>query len=291
MAKFTRVLVGHDGGEHAEDALALGQLIAERSGAELVVASVVPSPVGGSFVPALTADAYTELTDKARASLEAVAGPAGATFEVEQSSSASHGLSSIAERIGADLVVVGSSPRAAEGHTRAGRKARQLMSGGDCAVAIAPDGFRERASLERIGAGVDGSPESRLATETAVDLAADGSKFQLLSVAAGFADEWGRWGATYPLAEMAEATHEAAVLLLDEMAEVVPDRLETEKVLLEGTAPVQLAEASANLDLLCLGSRAYGPVRRVLLGSVSSDVVNHAASAVLVVPRTDQTED
>jgi nucleotide-binding universal stress UspA family protein len=32
-------------------------------------------------------------------------------------------------------------------------------------------------------------------------------------------------------------------------------------------------------------------VRRVLLGSVSSDVMNHAASAVLVVPRTGQTND
>lgn len=291
MAKFTRVLVGHDGGEHAEDALALGQLIANRSEAELVLASVVPHPVGGSFVPALPAEAYTELTDKARASLEAVADRVGATFEVEQSSSASHGLSSVVDRTGADLVIVGSSPRAAEGHTRAGRKARQLMSGGDCAVAIAPDGFRERASLDRIGAGVDGSPESRLAAETAIELAADGSNFQLLSVAAGFADEWGRWGATYPLAEMAEATHEAASLLLDEMAAVVPDRLTAEKVLLEGTAPIQLAEASSALDLLCLGSRAYGPVRRVLLGSVSSDVVNHAASAVLVVPRTDEDSD
>ncbi len=291
MAKFTRVLVGHDGGEHAEDALALGQLIANRSGAELVLASIVPHPVGGSFVPALPAEAYTELTDKARGILESVADRVGATFEVEQSSSASHGLSSVARRIGADLVVVGSSPRAENGHTRAGRKARQLMSGGESAVAIAPDGFREKASLDRIGVGVDGSPESRLATETAIELAADGSTFRLLSVAAGFADEWGRWGATYPLAEMAEATHEAAALLLDEMAQVVPDRLETEKVLLEGTAPIQLAEASRDVDLLCLGSRAYGPVRRVLLGSVSSDVVNHAASAVLVVPRTDQAED
>jgi nucleotide-binding universal stress UspA family protein len=60
---------------------------------------------------------------------------------------------------------------------------------------------------------------------------------------------------------------------------------------LEGTAPIRLAEASEGLDLLCLGSRGYGPVRRVLLGSVSSDVVNHAASAVMVVPRTDRDED
>lgn len=291
MATFKRVLVGYDGGEHAEDALALGQLSAERSGAELVLASVVPNPVGGSIMPALPADAYTELTDKARGNLEAVADRVGGTFEVEQSSSPSHGIQTVGDRVGADLVVVGSSPRAEEGHTRAGRKARQLMSGGESAVAVAPDGFRSRAKLDRVGVGIDGSPESRVATETAIDLAPDGGTLKLLAVAAGFADEWGRWGTTYPMAEMAEATREGAELLLAEMAEIVPDRLEAEKVMLEGTAPIQLAEASAGLDLLCLGSRGYGPVRRVLLGSVSSDVVNHASSAVLVVPRTDEADD
>ncbi|HNA24476.1 MAG TPA: universal stress protein [Solirubrobacterales bacterium] len=291
MATFTRVLVGHDGGKHAEDALSLAKLIAERTGAELVLASVIPNPVGGSFGPALPAEAFTELAGKARASLEAAAARVGAGVEVEQSSSAAHGLQAIAERIGADLIVVGSSPSAETGHTRAGRKARQLLSGADCAIAVAPDGFHDRAGLDRIGVGIDGSPESRLATETAVGLAPDGSELQLLAVAAGFADEWRRWGVTYPLAEMAEATRESADALLKEMEQVVPARLTAKKLLLEGTAPIQLAEASAGLDLLCLGSRGYGPVRRVLLGSVSSDVMNHAASAVLVVPRTDQTND
>jgi len=107
-----------------------------------------------------------------------------------------------------------------------------------------------------------------------------------VAVAAGFADEWGRWGATYPLAEVAEATRESAQLLLAEMVEVIPDRIRAGKVLLEGTAAIKLAEASADLDLLVLGSRGYGPVKRVLLGSVSADVVNHAASALMVVPRS-----
>lgn len=291
MAPFKRVLVGHDGGEHADDALALGQLVAERTGAALVLGSVVPNPVGGSFVPALPADAFTELNAKAKASVEAVAARVGAAVEIEQSSSPSHGLLSVAERIEADLTVVGSSPWAKQGQTRAGRKARQLMSGATSAVAIAPDGFRDRANLNTIGVGVDGSTESRLATEAAVDLSADGSTLKLLAVAAGFADEWGRWGATYPLAEMAEATRESAELLLVEMQEVVPDRLKAERVLLEGTAQIKLAEASAGLDLLCLGSRGYGPVKRVLLGSVSSDVVNHASSAVMVIPRGESVED
>lgn len=290
MATFKRVLVGHDGGEHADDALALARLIAERSGAEIVLASVVPNPIGGSLVPALPADAFTELTAKAKANLEAVAEPLGADAEIEQASSATHGLQTVARRIEADLIVVGSSPRAEQGKTRAGHKGRQLMSAGSCAVAIAPAGFRDAPALSRIGVGIDGSPESKLAIEAAVELAPDGSVLQLIAVAAGMADEWGRLGATYPLAELADATREAATDLLEKTGSSLPEGVAAGKKMMEGTAPIQLADASADLDLLCLGSRGYGPIRRVLLGSTSADVVNHASSAVLVVPRTDQDE-
>jgi nucleotide-binding universal stress UspA family protein len=46
-----------------------------------------------------------------------------------------------------------------------------------------------------------------------------------------------------------------------------------------------LLEQSEHLDLLVLGSRGYGPLKRVLLGSISMSVMNAARCAVLVVPR------
>jgi nucleotide-binding universal stress UspA family protein len=59
-------------------------------------------------------------------------------------------------------------------------------------------------------------------------------------------------------------------------------------VLREGDAIMELRAVSEDaIDLLCLGSRSYGPVRRVLLGSTSTGVVGDAGCAVLVVPRTD----
>lgn len=294
---FERILVGYDAGETAEDALALAVLIADRAGAKLTLGTVAPipatgtNPLAGGASPVVPLEAQTELDAKIRAGLEPVAARVGGDFEVEQSTSPARGLESLGERIAADLIVLGSSPQAKEGHTRAGKEARHLMSGGAAAVAIAPEGFRDRAALDRIGVGIDGSPESELALETAAALAEGASDFQLLAAAAGFADEWGRWGVTYPMAEMAEATRGAAEELLARTARELPESLGARQMLLEGTAPIRLAEASKNLDLLCLGSRAYGPVRRVLLGSVSSDTVNHAASAVLVVPGTGQSED
>jgi nucleotide-binding universal stress UspA family protein len=43
--------------------------------------------------------------------------------------------------------------------------------------------------------------------------------------------------------------------------------------------------AERDVDLLVCGSRGYGPVRRVLLGTVSSALVRQASVPTLVVPR------
>jgi nucleotide-binding universal stress UspA family protein len=45
-----------------------------------------------------------------------------------------------------------------------------------------------------------------------------------------------------------------------------------------------IVEAAADFDLLVIGSRGYGPVRRVLLGSVSTALVRSAPCSVLVLP-------
>jgi nucleotide-binding universal stress UspA family protein len=46
-----------------------------------------------------------------------------------------------------------------------------------------------------------------------------------------------------------------------------------------------LIEISEHLDLLVCGCRGYGPVRAVLLGSVSRRVISHARCPVAVLPR------
>ena len=46
-----------------------------------------------------------------------------------------------------------------------------------------------------------------------------------------------------------------------------------------------LVDLSARMDLLVCGSRGYGPVRAVLLGSVSRRVVGEARCPVIVLPR------
>jgi nucleotide-binding universal stress UspA family protein len=46
-----------------------------------------------------------------------------------------------------------------------------------------------------------------------------------------------------------------------------------------------IAEAAADFDLLVVGSRGYGPLRRTLLGSVSAKLMRSTPCAALVLPR------
>jgi nucleotide-binding universal stress UspA family protein len=71
---------------------------------------------------------------------------------------------------------------------------------------------------------------------------------------------------------------------LESTAEKISD-LEVTQHLHDGDAAAELVRESAELGLLVTGSRAYGPVRTVLLGSVANDVIRGAECPVVVVPR------
>jgi nucleotide-binding universal stress UspA family protein len=281
---FERIVVGFDESDGSRDALVLGKALADRVNAKLVVAGVVPSPTGGSLMPALPADAFTNLAAQVRKGVEAAASEYGAEAEIVEASSAARGLEELTERIEGDLLVLGSA-RTSGGTARAGHKARVLMQGSRCAVALAPVGYRNSdPNLTTIGAAVDGSPESGHALEAAAEIAGEGT-VRVMSVATDFAETWGFWGAAYALSELADASKEATEKILEKAAAAIPDRTGKETVMLEGVAADQLRYQSEGLDLLCVGSRGYGPVLRVLLGSVSSDLLKEVACPILVVPR------
>ena len=66
-----------------------------------------------------------------------------------------------------------------------------------------------------------------------------------------------------------------------------PQGLTPETVLLHGPAAEEIARRIQGVvDLLFVGSRGYGPLRRALLGSVSGALVRDAGCPVIVIPRT-----
>jgi len=286
------VLVGFDGSEGGSDALTLGRLIAGRIGAALVVGAVLPNHAVRRFAEAASGsvehDVDRPVADRARRA----AAEAGARCEVVRSGSPARGLYELASRTAASVVTIGSSNGPA-GRTHAGRIAHALLQGAPCAVALAPVGYRyESPALRVVGVAVDGSPESDEALAAAVAIA-DGATLRLMSAAASpVTGYWGygSWG--YGLDELSEAGVQLARGHLDRAVAEVPAQLRPATALLHGDAASALVgEAEKGLDLLCLGSRGFGPLRRVLLGSVSAAVVRDIECPVLVVPRssTDST--
>jgi nucleotide-binding universal stress UspA family protein len=81
-----------------------------------------------------------------------------------------------------------------------------------------------------------------------------------------------------------EARVEAEQALRAAVAELGDD-VATEADAFVGDAAEILIELSEQLDLLVCGSRGYGPLRAVVLGSVSRRVAGDARCPVIVLPR------
>ena len=52
-----------------------------------------------------------------------------------------------------------------------------------------------------------------------------------------------------------------------------------------GTPTEELVGLSQHVDMLFVGSRAWGPVRRILLGSTAAGLSRRSACPLIVVPR------
>lgn len=274
---YTRIIVGYDGSAHAEDALALGHLLAKTTGAELVVAGVFPelAPVRAS-----AGDVEVEHADL----VERAARSVGAEAEAVPSSSPARGLHELAEEIDADLLVVGSYGKATLGRVLAGSVAQRLLQGSPCAVAVAPAGYRNtEPGLRVLAVGYDGLPEAKEALAAAVEIAeAAGATLRIYAVV----EPPSSWVTGYATSDYAASMREYLREQVDNALELVPEPLRPADELLKGEPATALREeAEKGVDLLCVGSRGYGPVRRVLLGSVSAELVQSAPCPVLVVPR------
>ena len=262
------IVVGFDGSDEAYDALYLAERIRAGSGRALIVAVVDENapPVGDS-------GGYWEYQQNYFAEMgrRAIEFLGHRDFERRSASdSAPAALQQVAEEEAADLIVLGSTHRGQVGRVLAGSVGERLLGGSPCAIAIAPKGYAEGAhpSLGLIGIGYDGGEESRLALATGIGLArASDSSLRLIAVAR---DEAG--------AQRLERELDAA----SDLCGGVP----AERRLLHGGAAAALADQGVELDLLVLGSRDYGPIRTVLLGGVSREVVRTSPCPVVIVPRS-----
>jgi nucleotide-binding universal stress UspA family protein len=158
--------------------------------------------------------------------------------------------------------------------------------GAPCAVTVAPKGYAEQAddSLDVIGVGYDGSPESEVAVESAHALAeVVGARLRAIGVV-----ETGLLHRIPGLEAGARKVGEARDALLERFERILgalPGAPDVERTMLEGDPSEVLAGAAAETDLMVVGSRGYGPLHHVLLGSVSTRLMRRSPAPLLVVPR------
>ena len=222
--------------------------------------------------------------------IAALASDIGATNRNVDSMSVARGLHELAEESGADLVIVGSSRHGKAGQALLGNGAVALMHGSSCAVAVAPNGYRDGAAepVSAIVVGYDGSPDSKLALKSAFDLArAYDVPLRLVTVAEPPPEIYGKGGrASAGWHALKESIEEEARAQLEAARSSTPADVTVEATLVSGEPVAALADAAkAPGSVLVLGSRAYGSVRSVLLGSISRALADKAPAPLIVYPR------
>lgn len=286
---FKRTVVGYGGDQAGRDALALTARL------EALFATVT---VVYPYSPLLRMIRSDVVEKRVRSEIASLHGDSPAltraTYRWSSASWPIHALHSMAAFDHAELIVTGAAhQRAALSHVSF---VERMVHGAPCAVALAPAGYAEAAfpSNGRIGVGFEETAEGKAALLLAHHIAHRlGSELEVIA-------------GSHMVANVAMYGFASALRpeLEDELYAATTTGIERAVVDLPAGVPVHtdiqredpsrlLGRRSHHLDLLLLGSRAYGPLRHALLGSVSAAAVRNSRCPVLVVPRgaAEQAED
>jgi nucleotide-binding universal stress UspA family protein len=259
------VLAGYVDDPGGREALALARTIAEVTGTRLTVA-VVHSPERAASV----VEAQAALRHAADL-LEGLP----ADLVTHESRSASRGLSVLASRTGADLIVIGSPPGGAHGRINLGGTADHLLHASPQTVLLTPAGHRPSGAPQRITVAYVRRPQC----EEAVMAAASASvrldvPLRLVTLALAGADE-----------EPLRDDLALAIRLAGQSSGLDADEIRA--AIGEGDDVAAAVEDLewAEGDLLVCASSEDAPVHRVFLGETAFKMVRAAPCPVAVLPR------
>jgi nucleotide-binding universal stress UspA family protein len=288
------VIVGVDGSKRSVEALALADLLGPALGREVLIAYVHPY---GELESLLSGGEYETLVHEVAQSTflqvrEHLPSVPERRMRLVSDRSPAAGLQRLAEREGAALIVIGSSHRSRIGRILVGGTGERLLSGASAPVAVAPAGYAASGrGIQTVGCGFDGSRESHLALAWAAELARTASaRLRVLSVYERTLPASVALGGGLPATSINAVLRRECEEELARAVSALDGDIDASATLLEGDAHELLARESGDHDLLVVGSRGYGPLRAVLLGSVSSALVRSAQSPLLIVPRGDVGE-
>lgn len=278
------VVVAMDDGAGARAAAHVAAALSRERGAQpIVLRAFSPSP---DLLPTMppTPHGVTRRLEQERASvtdalLEAV--PTATDWPVFVVAGApSSVLATTARELDASMIAVGLHHRARL--RRAWRAETVLSVLRESTVPVLATTAEMRGLPTHIVVGVDFGRAGLAAARAALSILADGGTLVLAFV-------------ELPHAPMAEATEGEAVVhaqgvvgafarLRDELR--VPDGVRVDTVVVEGTPAAALAALAdrTGASVIAVGARSHGLVDRLLLGTVTRDLVHMAKHSLLIVP-------
>ena len=293
---YSDLIIGFDDSPPARDALAFARRLALATGAhpmvlyvrprQAVSAEVVPDADG----PSWQADVEAKL-DAARSVLRDVP---GATFEGVIDGSPARALHRAASDSDAGLIVLGATHRAGRRRVVPGTTADAVIHAAPCAIAIAPAGYADATESRPFGlvtGAVDGGDETERVARVAARIARRaGGSLRLVMVADVPFSHGPEFTSTLGYGSLKPEVREAAEKTLERATTAAGAGIEIDTRIAEAPVADGIARESEGSDLLVIGSRGYGPLRRVVLGSSTAKILEAATCPVLVVPRRTAEE-
>lgn len=268
------ITVGVDGRAEHRAALDWAIARAERDGSRLDLVSVIQR--GWGDPPGEPDPAFAGIAGRLLEAEVAIA--ARRVAEVTHHLRTGHvGTELVAASRAADLLVVGAHPASDRSHF-AGSLAVRVAAAADVPVAVVPHGWGGRAG--GVTVGVDGEPPSELAVDVAAD-EADALGAPLIVVCSGFTANPLLTGLV-PEIGLGDR-RERIVQEAQRRARERHPSLDIRTRVIEAAPARGLVEAAAGSALLVVGTHNRRTGARLLLGSVSHDVLLNLALPVLIV--------
>lgn len=289
------VVVGYRAGEVGLSGLHLAARIARTRGGSLVVATIVPRPWLAPSIARVDAE-YERWAETLAA--ESAKEAAGFLSELADGlevvclhrahGSVPGGLIEVVDEVNADVLVLGSLPSGGRGHVLIGSTADWLLHASRVPVAISPRTYRSHdGKLTRLTCAFSATPDGVEVVRRCLDI---GERFGLPVRVITFAV---RGKTMYP-PEVGIAVEDQVLQAWASQAQQILEQLRTDGIVSEDVA-LQVVSGRSWKDalekadwqegeILALGTRPRGDIRRVFLGSRSTKIIRESSVPVLVLP-------
>jgi nucleotide-binding universal stress UspA family protein/nitrite reductase/ring-hydroxylating ferredoxin subunit len=265
---YRRVLVGTDGSNSAAIAVQAAARMAKRLRTELLIVSAYEPPGMTEEMAASVLAHAKETAEVQRITVNTV----------KQRGEAADIVLQVADREGADLIVVGNKGMGQATRFRLGSVPDRVAHFAPCdllivdTTSVVKAGGTEDEPIRRLLVGTDGSPTAAEAARKAFELAM-------------------RLGADVVLVYVGDPL--LGAIALEQTAEGGPEGVDVQRVVVQGDpaeALCSLAE-ERGVNLMVVGNKGMSGARRFLLGSVPNKVAHAAPTNVLVAKTVDRTVD